>query len=140
MGIIARKPASYSDTIAEGSHTGTLAAVHDEGLKPNMFQKDENGQPKLRHQISLEWTLEDGARIREWQTLSLHDKANLTKVVKALTGRIPNEDFEVTALVGLKCRLEIEHRPGRDNKLWPRIAGHFAANTKTEDLPADLDE
>lgn len=132
MGIIAKKPTSSYQIATEGSHTGTLAEVEDKGLQPNPFQKDTNGLPKMRHQVVLVWTLEDGATIKEWQTLSLHEKANLPGIVKALTGSIPQEDDEVDLedLIGEQCRLEIEHQRGRDGKMWPRIAGHFALGTQ----------
>src|SRR5690242_3705988 len=111
MTIIARVPSNRYKIPDEGSHIGTLVDVEDKGLQPNPFQKDKNGQPKLRHQAVLDWELPDGSKLREWQTVSLHEKANLTKVVKALTGTTPSDEEEVdlTNLVGEKCRLEIEH-------------------------------
>ena len=128
MSIIAKVPSNSYKIPNEGCHTGTLTNVEDKGWQPNPFQKDQDGQPRLRHQVLLEWQLEDDSKVKEFQTLSLHEKANLTKVVRALTGTTPsgNDEMDLTNLIGESCRLEIEHRRARDGKVWPRVVGHFA--------------
>ena len=59
MSIIAKVPSNSYKIPNEGSHTGTLTNVEDKGWQPNPFQKDKDGQPRLRHQVLLQWQLED---------------------------------------------------------------------------------
>jgi hypothetical protein len=98
MSIIAKVPSNSYKIPNEGCHTGTLSNVEDKGWQANPFQKDKDGQPKLRHQALFTWGLDDGSKVTEFVTVSLHEKANLTKVVRALTGTTPsgNDELDLT--------------------------------------------
>jgi hypothetical protein len=136
MPIIARfKGGNHGKlSLAEGEYVATLTEVEDIGLQPNPFETDKNGNPLLREQVILTFSVEDenGQRhpIKSWFTLSLNPKANLFKVVKALTGTAPDEDIDLNSLIGIECRVDVEYRLGKDGKNWPRITGYRPLRTQ----------
>lgn len=61
-------------------------------------------------------------------TLSMHEKSNLRKDLKAWRGKDFSEDeaksFDITKLIGVPCMLNIIHQPSKDgSKIYANIAG-----------------
>ena len=132
MSIIAKVPTgSNFKQIPAGTHVATLAKVEDLGMRPNQFKKDSEGNPTMQHQVCLHFELEgyEGSDLRSWVTLSLFKKANLFKIVRCLIGAAPNEDLDLLTVVGRQCLVEVEHKPGKDNKVWPRIVDYHPNRT-----------
>src|SRR5262249_26222493 len=127
MTLILQPQTTAYKKIPEGSHVGTLTKVEDLGEQPDPFKPGEK-----RHQLRFYWTTDEGD-ISEWvnfpPTATLHEKAGITKVVRALSGGlIPPGALKILDLVGKKCRLEIEHRAKKSDRFgerFPRIVAHF---------------
>lgn len=100
---------------SEGSHPAALVAAIDLGTQENTYQ----GVTTVAHKVFLAFELlgeekEEGGPFimgRDY-TFSLNEKANLREVVKALRGgkdMAPDEELELSALLGKPCIVAIEH-------------------------------
>ena len=109
----------------EGTHTATFVGFEDKGEQPDPFDPG-----KLRHQVQLTFSIPgDGGPLKQhaWLTASLHEKATLFKVVRALLGRRPSGTVDLNELVGKSCQVEIEHYTNFKGKPRSRITGYSPA-------------
>lgn len=125
MAIIARyydpnasKPAF--EPAAEGTHAGSIVDIQDLGMVWNkVYDKFE---PQIRIIIELAATNSFGKHIlvSKKVTLSLHPRANLPKIIKAVTGITPTADIDVEATLILSTVwVMIEHAPNHDDPTRP---------------------
>jgi hypothetical protein len=106
---------------------GTVKEILDEGVQPNPFKPGKN-----RHRVKIMWTLSlpDGTTMEQpdWLTFSLHPKATLYKVVKALRGGIiPKGEYELSDFVGEKAMVQPEHYLSKTGQKRSRIAAYYPA-------------
>jgi hypothetical protein len=129
----------------------TLHQFDDLGVQPDPFNPG-----KTRHQVHLIWDIQlpDGTLTPQhvWVRATLHSKATLRKIVKALNGGVDVQgEVVIDSFIGCKCRVEIEHYDSKGQKrsrivryLPLKSAGAPAKVTpthhdaKTEDLPEFL--
>lgn len=120
---------------AEGNHQAALAAVIDIGEHDGAYGKKD--------QIILVYILdeideESGESLLalQYATKSLDEKANLTKVIKAITGAAPKEGFELEdllALLGKNVSLTLTHVE-KDDRTRAKIVLVSKSNPKAEQV------
>ena len=104
----------------EGFYTFELTGVREPRTEPNRYKPDE-----MRTSVALEWTIRndedyEGVDFLNFYTLSLHEKATLTKYVKALRGGADfeeDEDLDLESLVGKKIQGVIVHKK-KEKAVW----------------------
>lgn len=137
MAIIATKPQGGNFTkMAEGMNPAVIFQVEDLGLQPvnpaivakNRAQRQkEGGDPNsvatTVHKVRINWNNEAGEQVSRSYKLSLHEKSNLYKDVKAILGAEPGDAFDLEGLVGVQNQLLINHETSRANgKTYANIA------------------
>lgn len=113
----------------EGAIQGILVDIVDLGLITSTY----NNETKTAHKINLVWQVDerkdDGTRflVFQRQTLSLHPKANLRKVVETIRGKKFTDEeveagFEVDDLKGSVALLTIVHNQSGD-RVYANVNG-----------------
>lgn len=151
MGLIASDNGKAFTPAPAGTHLAICCQVIDLGHQKSKFND------KVQHKILLCWELPDeknesGEPFLVWNryTLSLNEKANLTKDLEAWRGRKFTADelkgFDMKNILGKPCLLNIVHDVD-DGKTWANIGAIMALpkGTKVPDLTHklihfDLDE
>jgi hypothetical protein len=120
MTLLIRRNKQF-EIVDEGEANAVLAAVQDLG--------DVTGQFGTRPKVRLTWITDqvasDGREkiVMQSVTNSLHEKATLTKIVKAMTGHTPSDDeeFDLETLIGRQQRLVIEHAEGSEGRTFANV-------------------
>jgi hypothetical protein len=116
--IISTKPKQY-EIPGEGEHRAVLCDIVDLGEVDTAYGKKDK--------IRFIWLVDqrDSAgkqlQVAYSYTKSLHEKASLRKVIKAILGRDPGDTFDVETLLGTNVRLVIEH-VSQDERTFAGIA------------------
>lgn len=90
--------------LPEGLNQVTISEVKDLGKQPGPYGEKET--------VVIRFANEKGEEASKFVSPSLHEKANLTKVVKAVLGAVPKE-LDLTTLVGTPCQVLVTHRPSQ---------------------------
>lgn len=128
------------ELLSEGVHPAVLADIIDIGVVNTNFG------PK--HKIKFLWITEETdsktgkpkyAFERVNLVKSLTEKAGLTKLVKAITGKMPEgENFDVESLIGRFSNLVIQHsEENAEGKVYANIIGHMKPSKRVA-IPADF--
>lgn len=133
-----------------GTYKARLVGIYDIGTQEGM--SFEGRPPKPRHQILLQWELFKGNRalvdsrgnqftISAWYTLSLHEKANLRKDIKTITGKAidDGEEFDISDLLGSGCRLQVSSKVTKQGKTTVEVASLMALD-EDERTPSSPNE
>jgi hypothetical protein len=114
MAIMAKSEGDFKQP-AVGSWPARCIAVIELGHQPGEYK----GVPNVKHQALVIWELptqdlmDDGRpmSISKFYTLSLSDKANLTKDLQSWRGKAFTEQeklgFDISTLIGVPCMLSI---------------------------------
>lgn len=147
MGITVKISGSSKDfeTLAEGVYPAVLADIVDLGPKENPY-KPGTTQNKLQF-VWLTSEVDSTGRIfRAMQFVNqpqyLHEKANLTKLIKQLLGTVPTGDeFSLDSLIGTQAKLVIQHsEPNKDGKVYANISTIMKADPKNAvKIPVDFE-
>lgn len=124
MPLWAKRPESTYTPPPEGLYHAVCADVIDLGLQTTKW-----GQ---RHLVELVWQLaetnDQGRRytVRKRYTLSLHEKSQLRRDLESWRGRKFTDKeaiqgFDVEALVGVNCQVQIVHNLGTDGKTYANV-------------------
>lgn len=116
--LISTKPKQY-ELPGEGEHCAVLCDIVDLGEVDTAYGKKD----KLRFIWLVDQRDSTGKQIQVAYsyTKSLHEKASLRKVIKAILGRDPGDTFDVETLLGTNVRLVIEH-VSQDERTFAGIA------------------
>lgn len=137
MAIIAKKPESSFDPCPEGLHQGVCVDVIDLGVV--------KGQYGEKHKVEIRWQVDiENERtgrlyeLRNWFTLSLHEKASLRKTLEAWRGRkfteAELEGFDLEKLIGVNCQVQVIHNITDDGKTYDNVQAVVAHNPKLPKL------
>lgn len=130
MPIIARKPRSDYALCPEGLHHAVCVDVIDLGLVKTQFGEKEK--------VQLVWQIEDvdvgtGQRyqVQKRYTLSLHEKASLTKDLEGWRGRKFTKDeldgFDVENVLGKACQVQVEHELKENGSIFANVKAVVSA-------------
>lgn len=124
--------------VTPGMHPAVCDMMVDLGLQE---QKSQLYGDSIKHQVYIRWQIpgerleyeKDGVKIEgpmtigSYYTLSLSEKANLRKILQGWRGKEFTADeaakFDVTAVLGKPCTLNVIHKTGNDGKVRARIEG-----------------
>jgi len=139
MPLIAKeKSGSNIEPIEPGVYVGVCYGLIDLGTHENKVFGGED------HKLLIQWELPDcrGEFERDGQkvnlpraiskryTLSLSKKANLRKDLESWRGRKFTDDelqgFDVKAILGTSCQLQIAHQTGKDGRTFANIVAIMA--------------
>ncbi len=135
MAIIAKK-SEQRELIPAGTYVARCYSMIEIGTIKDEYQ----GKPRTSYKVRLAWELptekrvfreergEEPMMISKTYTLSMHEKANLRKDLESWRGKAFSEAeaaaFDITALLGKPCMLNIIHHTGKESgKVRERIAG-----------------
>lgn len=122
--------------VSPGMHPAVCDMMVDLGLQE---QKSQLYGDSVKHQIYIRWQIpgerleyeKDGQKIEgpmtigAYYTLSLGEKANLRKALQGWRGREFTAEeaakFDVSAVLGKPCILNIIHKTGNDGKVRAKI-------------------
>lgn len=122
--IVEQKPAGESQFILmdEGFNNAVISEVRDLGMVPvnpsflaanrEKAKKEGKDPSKVKteeRKCRIIYAGDGDAEAAETLTVSLHDKATLSKRVKSLTGSAPGQKFDLETLVGTPVTVQIEH-------------------------------
>jgi hypothetical protein len=100
------------EILDEGVYSAVLAAVQDLGDVTSKF--DGTTKPKVRFVFLTDELDSKGNRHQQfWSVVNtLHEKGNLAKIIKGLTGKLPSADepIEPDTLIGKQCQVTISHK------------------------------
>jgi hypothetical protein len=112
----------------EGPQVAVCCDVIDLGIVEVTWQ----GETKRQHKCEIRWQsadlMADGKPylLRERFTLSLHEKANLRRVLEAWRGKkftdAEAEGFDVEKLLGANCYVNVVHRKGSKGGTFANLA------------------
>ncbi len=120
---IAKRPDESFELCPQGTYSALCIGQYDIGLQQTNFVDKNTGEKKYAHQVVIRWELDvrykEGALankrfclIKKY-TLSLSEKANLYKDLKAWRGRDFTEEefqgFDLDRLVGKSCLISVVH-------------------------------
>jgi hypothetical protein len=108
---------------------GTVKAVIVDVTPTKKVQSEYGERDVFRLVCETEMTDDDGVRFCVWSrgyTPSLNEKANFRKDLKKLLGRdltkAELEEFDTEGLVGMRCKLIVQHEEGKDGKTYAQIS------------------
>lgn len=138
------------ETVPAGNHVAICNALVDLGIQPGSGM-----YPDPRHQIYIRFELptervsyeRDGVKVEgpmsigRTLTASMSEKANLRKLIESWFGKkFPSDDaaadFDVKALLGKKCLLNITHTE-KNQKVYANIGN---ATPIPKGFPADFEQ
>lgn len=127
--MIVREPESNFIQAPPGVHAAVCVDEIDLGLIPNRFDPESDPVPTVR----LVWQIAeemDGGKpylIKKDYRASLHEKAGLRKELQSWRGREFTADelagFDLEAVVGAPCVLNIVEKTSKKGKKFANIAG-----------------
>jgi len=140
MAIIAKAPEKNYTPAPEGLHHAVCVDVIDLGLQATPWGE--------KYKIRIVWQIEAvndetdrRFEVRKQYTLSLHDKATLSKDLESWRGRKFTDDerrgFDVEKLVGANCQLQVVHDIGGDSTIWANVQTVVPAPKGVPKLAAD---
>lgn len=141
--LLATNKAEKRDLIPAKTYLAIVCGVYDLGTQTSQFGD--------QHQIYISWELhrakgpvrdKEGRvqTIGKFVTLSFNEKANLRKdIVQPMLGRTFTEDeaksgYDVEQLVGLACRLQVDHVVKPDKSIRDQV-GSIMALDEDDDAP-----
>jgi len=101
MSLIVEQKQSNFLPMPEGLNQAVISEVKDLGKQPGPYGEKET--------VVIRFTNAAGEEASKFVSPSLHEKANLTKVVKAVLGTVPDK-LDLTTLVGVPCQVLITHQ------------------------------
>jgi hypothetical protein len=122
--------------VTPGMHPAVCDMLVDLGLQE---QKSQLYGDSVKHQVYIRWQVpgerleyeRDGIKVEgpmtvgAYYTLSLSEKANLRKVLQGWRGqeftKPELEKFDIAAVLGKPCTLNIIHKTGNDGKVRAKI-------------------
>ncbi len=122
--------------VSPGMHPAVCDMMVDLGMQE---QKSQLYGDSVKHQVYIRWQIpgerleyeKDGAKIEGpmtiggYYTLSLSEKANLRKVLQGWRGKEFTADeaakFDIAAVLGKPCTLNVIHKTGNDGKVRAKI-------------------
>jgi hypothetical protein len=126
----------------EGLHQGVCVDVIDIGMVETQYG--------LLHKVDIRWEIEElnpedenkPFRVQCRYTLSLNDKANLTKHLNAWRGKVftPEEKkgFDLEKLIGANCQLQLVHSISKNGRTYANIQAIVPiSKTMTKLRPSD---
>lgn len=125
MALTIKRPAGFAPAPA-GLHHANCIRIIDLGTQKSQFA----GKVKIQAKILMIWELagekrEDGQPyiVSERYTASLHEKAKLREVLCGWLGRgLDGEEFDLTAMLGKPCAVNITHRSADDGNVYADVA------------------
>lgn len=118
--------------IDAGNYAATCIRVIDLGTQTHNYQGEEKSARKVRifwevPEVTVEWEgVERPATISATYTASLHEKANLRKVLESWRGRSFTADelkgFDTKNVLGAACLLNVVHTE-KDGRTYANVAG-----------------
>ena len=132
MPVIA--PKVYA-TVDEGMYVATLVQVTDP--EESKFQNERTGDFPLvvRFVFEIDKDLEGGTQFAGSKlsskpcTLSLNERSNMYKIIKALLGKAPNasEELDTDELIGLPATLTVEQSANDAGNVYANIVAYAPA-------------
>lgn len=131
--LIASCEGTRMEPVSAGMHTAVCCAVIDLGLKKQVFMEQE----RIVRKVLLMWELPDETfedkegntqprTMSKQYTLSLHEKAGLTKMLQSWRGKPFTRDelkgFDLRQIVGKGCQLSVIHEQGKDGATYANIS------------------
>ncbi|MCX7009900.1 MAG: hypothetical protein NTY53_22105 [Kiritimatiellaeota bacterium] len=138
MSLLAKNKGNPMDPIPAGVHIATCYAVIDLGTHFNPKYNKE------ARKVLLQWELpecraefvRDNQKVKlpraisKRYTLSLGEKANLRKDLESWRGRKFTAQelagFDIAAIIGAPCQIQVVHEPGKDGRIYAAIAAIMA--------------
>jgi hypothetical protein len=132
MGFELKRGKDFS-VLSEGTHPAILAAFVDQGEKEGPYGVQDQ---VIAIWITDEVDEENGEPLLGLQFLSksTHPESNMGKVIKAVTGQVPKEDFsfdDLMLLLGKQATISTEHVT-KDGKTKSKIILVSKANPKAD--------
>jgi hypothetical protein len=135
MGIVAKNSGFTRDLVPAGNYIARCYKMIEIGTVAETI----NGQTKTMHKVRIGWELptetkvfdpakgEQPLVVDQEYTLSMNEKANLRKMLESWRGKgfteKEAEAFDITALLGKPCMLNIIHTVSKSNSTYEKIAG-----------------
>lgn len=139
MSLIARtKGGGNFEPVPPGVHVGVCFSVIDLGTQENRAFGNE------AHKVLIQWELPEVRKEYTWNgqkvnapqtvsnryTLSLHEKASLRQDLESWRGQEFTEEelagFDLHALLGAACQLQIVHQTSESGRIYSKIAAIMA--------------
>lgn len=102
--------------ISEGTYT---AKIQDITLEKDV-EMNYGGVTKVKDVYWLTFAV-NGSTVRKRYTKSAHEKSNLYKTIKALTGEDPRKGYQVRQLIGQECLVTIVHKEDTRGNIWENV-------------------
>ena len=155
--LIASCEGTRMEPVSAGMHMAVCCAVTDLGLRKQVFKEQE----RISRKVLLMWELPDETfadkdgntqprTMSKQYTLSLHEKAGLTKMLQSWRGKpFTSEElkgFDLRQIVGKGCQLSVIHEQGKDGQTYANISAVVgipkgtAVPQPTHTIIYDLDE
>lgn len=131
--LIASCEGTRMEPVSAGMHMAVCCAVIDLGLRKQVFKEQE----RISRKVLLMWELPDETfedkdgntqprTMSKQYTLSLHEKAGLTKMLQSWRGKpFTTEElkgFDLRQIVGKGCQLSVIHEQGKDGQTYANIS------------------
>lgn len=131
--LIASCEGTRMEPVSAGMHMAVCCAVIDLGLRKQVFKEQE----RISRKVLLMWELSDETfedkdgntqprTMSKQYTLSLHEKAGLTKMLQSWRGKpFTTEElkgFDLRQIVGKGCQLSVIHEQGKDGQTYANIS------------------
>ncbi len=122
--------------VSAGMHPAVCDMMVDLGLQE---QKSQLYGDSVKHQVYIRWQItgerleyeKDGVKVEgpmtigSYYTLSLHEKATLRKALQGWRGKEftkeEAERFDISAVLGKPCTLNVIHKTGNDGKTRAKV-------------------
>ena len=122
--------------VSAGMHPAVCDMMVDLGLQE---QKSQLYGDSVKHQVYIRWQVpgerleyeKDGVKVEgpmtigSYYTLSLHEKAALRKALQGWRGKEFSKDeaekFDIAAVLGKPCTLNVIHKTGNDGKVRAKV-------------------
>ena len=151
--------AKIHSPIPAGTHLARCVSIVDQGTQETEF----NGEKKIARKVRFTWeTPEETAVFKQENgeqpflvskvfTLSLHEKASLTKTIESWLGRkLTDEEksngYDITSFLGKECIINIVHKESGDkiyanvDSVSPLMKGMTAPKQITESVLFSLEK
>jgi len=119
----------------EEMYVVTLLAVTDGGIS--------KFNPELKR-VKLEWEIllvKKKVVQFDYQTVSLHPKATLSKIARALKVTLPaSGQVDLETWVGKKCRIQIEHYDGQDGTKKAKVSAYWPVTAGVNDHGLEVND
>ena len=139
MPIMAKSGGSF-ELAPEGTHSAVCVDVVDLGDLTVVY----GGKEKTQHKVKIVWQIDEARKdgkpfqVNKRYTCSLHEKANLRKDLESWRGRgFTDEEcagFDIEALVGVSCMLNLIHNKGSKGDTFANVSGVMKLPRNTQPL------